>query len=55
MQRIFRDKILNITVDNSKGVQYGVESIIINGEEINGTFISIDKLIEKNEILVKMG
>jgi cellobiose phosphorylase len=55
IQRIFRGKKLNITVDNSNGVQQGVISIIINNEIINGSFIPIDKIRENNEILVKMG
>lgn len=55
MQRIFRGKKLNITVDNSNGVQHGVISIVINNELINGSFISINKIQENNDILVKMG
>ncbi len=55
MRREFRDKILQIKVDNSQGVQKGVRKIIINGAEIEGDLIPVTKMKEMNEVTVVMG
>ena len=52
--RRFRNKVLNIKIDNSKGIEKGVEKLIFNGETINDNFISTDKLKDQNEIIVVM-
>ncbi|MEO0293243.1 MAG: glycosyl hydrolase family 65 protein [candidate division WOR-3 bacterium] len=55
VRRKFRNKILEIKVENKTGVQKGAKRIIINGEEIEGNFIPIDKLKENNTVFVEMG
>jgi N,N'-diacetylchitobiose phosphorylase len=55
VRRRFRNKWLNIKVENKNKVEKGVKEIIINGEKIEGSFIPIEKLKEKNEIMVVMG
>lgn len=55
MTRRFRCKFLNIEVKNESGIQKGVSKMIVNGEEIAGNFIPIEKLKEKNEVSVIMG
>ncbi len=54
MYREFRGRKLNIKVENKNGVQKGVANIVVNGENIPGSFIHMDKLKEDNEILVVM-
>jgi cellobiose phosphorylase len=53
--RRFRENTLNILIKNRDGVQKGVKKIVINGEELNGNFIPIELMKEKNEVLVVMG
>jgi N,N'-diacetylchitobiose phosphorylase len=53
--RIFRRKTLGITIRNPHGVQKGVKSIKLNGQEINGNLIPVERLQEKNSIVVVMG
>jgi N,N'-diacetylchitobiose phosphorylase len=53
--RRFRKKDFNITVQNKSGAQKGVKQIIINGEVITGNMIPLDKMKDKNEVLVEMG
>jgi cellobiose phosphorylase len=54
-RRKFRGKTLNIRVENPKGVQKGVQEIVLNGESIKGCFIPIEKIKDRNEVVVKMG
>jgi N,N'-diacetylchitobiose phosphorylase len=54
VKRRFRNKWLNIIVENKNGVQKGVKEIILNGELLNGNFISFNKLKDDNEITVAM-
>jgi cellobiose phosphorylase len=53
--RRFRNKILNITVRNQRGVQKGVKKIEINGREIRGNLIPVEQMEEQNEVLVLLG
>jgi N,N'-diacetylchitobiose phosphorylase len=53
--RIFRRKTLGITIRNPHGVQKGVKSLKLNGQEINGNLIPVEQLQEKNTIVVVMG
>jgi len=53
--RKFRKKILNIKVQNDSGVQKGVKKIIINGKEIKGNFIPLNKMKKNNKVIVLMG
>lgn len=55
VHRIFRGKILHIVIENPKGVEKGVQKIILNGEMISGNLI-LEKLMKKeNSICVLMG
>jgi len=53
--RRFRAKNFNITVNNPNSVQKGVKSVTINGEQIKGNVIPLDKMKLSNEIVVIMG
>jgi N,N'-diacetylchitobiose phosphorylase len=55
MTRRFRFKFFNIEVKNETGVQKGVTKMIVNGEEISGNFITINKIKDQNEVTVIMG
>jgi cellobiose phosphorylase len=55
ISRIFRKKDFNIVIKNRSGVEKGVKKIVINGEELNGNIIPLEKMKEKNEVLVVMG
>ncbi|MGN0614218.1 MAG: GH36-type glycosyl hydrolase domain-containing protein [Porcipelethomonas sp.] len=51
----FRGKDLDIEVKNPGHVQSGVKEMILNGEKIEGCYISADKLCEKNNIEITLG
>jgi len=53
--RKFRGKMLNIEVKNEKGIEKGIEQMIVNGEILARKCIPMDKLKEDNTILVIMG
>jgi cellobiose phosphorylase len=53
--RKFRGKVLNLEVRNEKGVQKGVEQMIVNGERLAGKCIPFDKLMQENTIVVTLG
>ncbi len=55
IEKNFRNKKLNITVDNSAHVQSGVKEIILNGEKTNSNYIPASKLADTNEITVVLG
>ncbi len=55
INRTFRGKILAVKVKNPDGVQKGVKSISVNGQSIDGNFISLELLREENTIIVNMG
>ena len=55
MSRIWRGKTLNVSVDNSAGVEKGVVRAIVNGKEFDGCFIPESALADKNEIELVMG
>lgn len=55
MTKVFRNNVLNITVDNSQGVEKGVKYVTVNGKHIDGCYISTDELKATNEIVVVMG
>lgn len=54
VNRKFRGKEFNIVIRNEKGINKGVEKIILNGEEIIGNVIPVESAKEKNEVLVLM-
>jgi N,N'-diacetylchitobiose phosphorylase len=55
MNKIFRGKVLNITVDNTEGVEKGVKHIILNGKKLESSYISCEDLADNNDVLVVMG
>jgi len=54
IKRVFRNKILNITIHNPDGNEKGVKKTEINGIKLKGAYIPIDKLIDYNNINVFM-
>jgi cellobiose phosphorylase len=52
VKRIFRKKLLDITILNNNQKECGVKQIILNGEKIESDFIPITKLKETNQITV---
>lgn len=55
VERYFRKKQLNITVQNPAGITKGVKQILLNGTILHESFIPFNQLIERNEIIVTMG
>jgi cellobiose phosphorylase len=55
VRRVFREKVLDIRVDNSAGVQKGVAHVTLNGERITGNLIPMDTLQDENDVIVMMG
>jgi cellobiose phosphorylase len=53
--RRFRKNFLHITIKNGSGVQKGVRDMVVNGERVEGNFISLQLIKEENTILVEMG
>ena len=53
--RRFRNKNFNIDIRNDNGVQKGIKKIILNGEELSGNLIPLEKMKESNDVLVLMG
>ena len=54
MRKVFRGKVLNVTVNNPNGSEHGVKRVIVNGNAIDGLLIRDDILVETNEIVVEM-
>ena len=55
VRRMFRDKIVDISINNEQGAEKGVRKIIVNGTEIRGNLIETAVLKENNEVVVVMG
>ena len=55
IEKIFRGKKLNITIDNSAHVESGVAKLTLNGEELAGNYVPAAKLADVNNIVVVMG
>lgn len=55
VMRTFRGMELDVKVLNPKGVQHGVVALELNGIKLENNFIPIDKLQERNTIVVTMG
>lgn len=55
IEKNFRGKKLNIAIDNSAHVESGVKELILNGNTLEGNYISADKLTDVNEIKVILG
>jgi cellobiose phosphorylase len=55
IEKNFRGKKLNISIDNSAHVQSGVKELVLNGEKLDGNYIPAEKLNVVNEITVVLG
>ncbi len=55
IEKNFRGKKLNITIDNSAHVESGVVKLIVNGEELAGNYLPEEKLTDVNNIVAVMG
>jgi cellobiose phosphorylase len=55
IEKNFRGKKLNITVDNTAHVESGVKELTLNGEKLQGCYVPADKLAQVNEIKVVLG
>ncbi|MBQ8648467.1 MAG: N,N'-diacetylchitobiose phosphorylase [Clostridia bacterium] len=53
-KKLFRGKQLNITVKNPNGSEYGVKTVAVNGEKIDGILITEDILKDTNNIIIEM-
>ncbi len=50
-ERIFRGKKISLTVKNPDAVSKGVKKLILNGEEICGNLLPVNKLKAENEVI----
>jgi len=55
IEKMFRGKKLNITIDNSAHVESGVAKLTLNGEVLDGNYVPAAKLADVNDIVVVMG
>jgi len=55
VSRRFRNKSLEISIDNKDGVQKGVREIVLNGKRQEGNLIPFGQLKTENSIEVRMG
>jgi N,N'-diacetylchitobiose phosphorylase len=55
VHRNFRNKRLDIKVQNDSGVQKGVKKVTLNGKEIKGNFIPFEEMKKENTVVVEMG
>jgi len=54
-QRVFRGKTFNITVENPKRVETGLQSLQVNGQTVEGNTINIEQCQAVNAIIAIMG
>ena len=54
IEKMFRGKKLNVTVDNTQGNQKGIKELYVNGEKLEGKLIPEAKLNDVNEIKIVM-
>ena len=55
MTRVFRGKKLTVEVNNPAGVQKGVRKLVLNGKQLEGNFVPVQKLLAENQVEVEMG
>jgi cellobiose phosphorylase len=53
--RKFQGKTINIKVENPNGVQKGIIKLTVNGEEVEGCLVPLDKMTETTEVVAVMG
>ncbi|MDR2589904.1 MAG: N,N'-diacetylchitobiose phosphorylase [Oscillospiraceae bacterium] len=54
MTKRFREKTLNISINNPSGSEHGVKSVTLNGNKLAENFIPVSELKEVNEIIIEM-
>ena len=54
MKKVFRGKMLNISVKNPDGKQSGCRKLTLNGKLLDGDYISAIALQAENEVIVEM-
>ena len=54
MDKVFRGKMLHITVKNPDANEYGVKSVTVNGKKTCGLLIKEELLAEENFIVIEM-
>lgn len=54
IRKIFRGKVLNVTVNNQNGAESGVKSVTVNGKKTDGVLIRETDLEKENQIIVEM-
>jgi len=54
MRKVFRGKVLNVTVKNPNGSEHGVKKVTVNGTAIDGLLIKDSILTAENEVIVEM-
>ena len=54
IRKIFRGKVLNVTVNNQNGAESGVKSVTVNGKKTDGVLIRETDLEKENEIIIEM-
>lgn len=54
MRKVFRGKVLNVTVKNPDGREHGVKAVTVNGAKIEGLLIWDSILKAENEITIEM-
>ena len=55
MKKLFRGKMLNISVENPGHVASGVKELWLNGEKLDGDAVPAAKLKDKNDVRVVLG
>ncbi len=54
VKKVFRGKVLNITVENQNGAEGGYKEFYLNGEKLEKNYIPAKDLKEENEVLLVM-
>ncbi len=52
MKKVFRDKVLNITVKNPNGKESGCSEFYLNGNKLDTNYIPAKDMLEENEVLL---
>ena len=55
VNRVYRSKTFRIDVKNPNRVSRGVIKLVVNGEEISGNMIPLNKMLAENEVEVILG
>ncbi|MDX1977822.1 MAG: glycosyl transferase family 36 [Pseudanabaenaceae cyanobacterium bins.68] len=55
VQRKFRGKLIDLTIHNSQGLNSGVQSLRVNGKQLQGNFLHLDPETENLTVEVELG